>query len=127
MAHNFVSGTKAQFGWEMIGWSLGVKVTQKVANKPVFQRQVQDTRKTRRRPSRSYRALRLHLPARHRAQPLRPHPRTPALASASSAYGPKLLARLLPRRSAPARGALDDAVHQDGRRQHPQRGATASR
>lgn len=46
MAHNFVSGTKAQFGWEMVGWSIGVEATQRVANNPVFQRHVESTRRT---------------------------------------------------------------------------------
>jgi hypothetical protein len=44
MAHNFVSTTKAQFGWEMVGWSIGVKVTQKVAPNPIFSKQLQETR-----------------------------------------------------------------------------------
>jgi hypothetical protein len=45
MAHNFVSTTRAQFGWEMIGWSLGVKATQKVAPNPIFTNSVAATRK----------------------------------------------------------------------------------
>ena len=57
MAHNFVSGTKAQFGWEMTGWSLGVKVSQKVANNPVFQRELQDTRKKQAQTYARYRSL----------------------------------------------------------------------
>ena len=36
MAHNFVATTKAQFGWEMVGWSIGVKATQAVASNSVF-------------------------------------------------------------------------------------------
>jgi len=44
MAHNFVGTTRAQFGWEMIGWSVGVKVTQRVAPNPIFARSVQATR-----------------------------------------------------------------------------------
>ncbi|MCL4693198.1 MAG: hypothetical protein KJ060_11895, partial [Candidatus Hydrogenedentes bacterium] len=36
MAHNFVAATKAQFGWEMIGWSIGVHATQAVATNPIF-------------------------------------------------------------------------------------------
>jgi hypothetical protein len=36
MAHNFVAATKAQFGWEMVGWSIGIKATQTVASNPVF-------------------------------------------------------------------------------------------
>jgi hypothetical protein len=44
MAHNFVRTTRAQFGWEMIGWSIGVKTTQRVAPNPIFARSVQATR-----------------------------------------------------------------------------------
>ncbi|MBN2293347.1 MAG: ankyrin repeat domain-containing protein [Pirellulales bacterium] len=44
MAHNFVHASKAQFGWEMVGWSLGVKVTDKVAGNPLFRRQLENTR-----------------------------------------------------------------------------------
>lgn len=44
MAHNFVSVTRAQFGWEMIGWTIGIKVSQKVAGNPILAREVQDTR-----------------------------------------------------------------------------------
>lgn len=45
MAHNFVSGTHAQFGWEMIGWNIGIKVTNKVAANPVLKRNLDETRK----------------------------------------------------------------------------------
>jgi hypothetical protein len=57
MAHNFVSATRAQFGWEMIGWSLGVKVSQRVANNPVLARQVQETRKAQAQTYARYREL----------------------------------------------------------------------
>ncbi|GMV93780.1 MAG: hypothetical protein AMXMBFR82_35580 [Candidatus Hydrogenedentota bacterium] len=36
MAHNFVAATKAQFGWEMMGWSIGMHASQAVASNPVF-------------------------------------------------------------------------------------------
>lgn len=36
MAHNFVAATKAQFGWEMLGWSIGVQATHQVASNPIF-------------------------------------------------------------------------------------------
>ena len=62
MAHNFVSGTKAQFGWEMIGWSIGVKATTRVANNPLFQRQVQETRKQQAQTFARYRALTFTFP-----------------------------------------------------------------
>jgi hypothetical protein len=44
MAHNFVSATKAQFGWEMIGWSLGAEVSQKVAGNPILTAELRTTR-----------------------------------------------------------------------------------
>jgi hypothetical protein len=57
IAHNFVSTTKAQFGWEMIGWSLGVKVTQKVADNPIFTRQIQETRNEQARTYARYKSM----------------------------------------------------------------------
>jgi len=45
MAHNFVGATKARFGWEMIGWSLGTEVSQKVAGNPILSANLKATRK----------------------------------------------------------------------------------
>lgn len=45
MAHSFVHATKTQFGWEMVGWSIGIEATQKVASNPIFLRQLKETRK----------------------------------------------------------------------------------
>ena len=45
MAHNFVAATHAQFGWEMIGWTIGTRVAQQVAGNPVYNRLVEATRK----------------------------------------------------------------------------------
>ncbi|MBA7485176.1 hypothetical protein ES707_20711 [subsurface metagenome] len=44
IAHNFVHATKAQFGWEMIGWSLGALVSRKVAPNPILTNQIRKTR-----------------------------------------------------------------------------------
>ena len=44
MAHNFVNATKAQFGWEMIGWSIGTEVTAKVADNPIWAKNIRETR-----------------------------------------------------------------------------------
>jgi hypothetical protein len=44
MAHNFDSATGAQFGWEMIGWNMGVKVTERIGGNPVFSKHIEDTR-----------------------------------------------------------------------------------
>ena len=43
MAHNFVHAAGAEFGWEMIGWTISVKVCQKVAPNPIHQREVVET------------------------------------------------------------------------------------
>jgi hypothetical protein len=44
IAHNFVSGTKAQFGWEMVGWTIGIKASLAVAGNPILSEQVRQTR-----------------------------------------------------------------------------------
>ena len=44
MAHNFVDSAKVQFGWEMVGWNLGIKVTRKIAGNPVFRKHLANTR-----------------------------------------------------------------------------------
>jgi len=45
MAHNFVSATGTQFGWEMVGWTLGVQATRKVAASPFFTKNLVATRR----------------------------------------------------------------------------------
>jgi hypothetical protein len=44
IAHNFVHATKAQFGWEMIGWSLGAQVSQEVAGNPILAADIHSAR-----------------------------------------------------------------------------------
>ncbi|MFA6187089.1 MAG: ankyrin repeat domain-containing protein [Phycisphaerae bacterium] len=44
MAHNFRDASNAQFGWEMIGWTLGIKTAKKVAGNPILTEQVEQTR-----------------------------------------------------------------------------------
>jgi hypothetical protein len=44
MAHNFVDATHAQFGWEIMGWTIGTQVAQKVAGNPALTRHVQEAR-----------------------------------------------------------------------------------
>lgn len=46
MAHSFVHATRAQFGWEMVGWSIGIHASKQVANNPIFLKHLRDTRKT---------------------------------------------------------------------------------
>ena len=48
MAHSFVHATKAQFGWEMTGWSLAVEVSRTVADNPILKGQIAKTRKLQR-------------------------------------------------------------------------------
>jgi hypothetical protein len=54
MAHNFVDTTKAQFGWEMIGWSLGADVSQKVARNPILAADLRATREGQKRTFAQY-------------------------------------------------------------------------
>lgn len=44
MAHNFVHASKVQFGWEMVGWSIGVETIKKVSLNPVFLTNLKQTR-----------------------------------------------------------------------------------
>jgi hypothetical protein len=63
MAHNFVHATHAQFGWEMIGWSLGASVTEKVAGNPIHRKQITDTRKEQAETFRRYKQAGFLFPA----------------------------------------------------------------
>ena len=45
MAHNFVHATGAEFGWEMVGWSISAKVCQKVAPNPIYLQSLADTQR----------------------------------------------------------------------------------
>ena len=63
MAHNFVSAAGVQFGWEMVGWSLGVAVTTMIADNPIFQRALRDTRRGQAETYRRYRAAKNTFPA----------------------------------------------------------------
>ncbi len=44
MAHNFVAATHAQFGWEMVGWSLGTIASAAVAPNPILTEDLERTR-----------------------------------------------------------------------------------
>ena len=55
MAHNFDGAAGAQFGWEMVGWNLGMKVTRKVAGNPILTRQLKETRAVQRETFQRYR------------------------------------------------------------------------
>lgn len=44
IAHNFVHAARLQFGWEMVGWSISVHATGKVAPTAVFLRNLRRTR-----------------------------------------------------------------------------------
>lgn len=56
MAHNFVKASGATFGWEMVGWSIGEKVTSAVAGNPILAKAVEATRKGQQETFRRYRA-----------------------------------------------------------------------
>jgi hypothetical protein len=44
MGHNFVDRTGVQFGWEMVGWSIGIQASTKVAGNRLFAESVANTR-----------------------------------------------------------------------------------
>ncbi|MBX7258434.1 MAG: hypothetical protein K1Y02_18875 [Candidatus Hydrogenedentes bacterium] len=56
MAHNFVDATKANFGWEMAGWSIGMKASLEVADNPVLRQSLDDTRRVQAETFERYRA-----------------------------------------------------------------------
>jgi hypothetical protein len=49
MAHSFVHAAEAQFGWEMIGWSLRAQVSLKIAANPILAAQIRTTREEQKR------------------------------------------------------------------------------
>ena len=63
MAHNFVSATKAQFGWEMIGWSIGTKVSAMVAGNPYHTKFIKQTREEQEKTFKRYVALGFTFPS----------------------------------------------------------------
>lgn len=63
MAHNFVHAAGAEFGWEMIGWTISVKVCQKVAPNPIHQQQVAETQHNQDLTYQRYMAARQTFPA----------------------------------------------------------------
>lgn len=54
MAHNFDGAAGAQFGWEMTGWNLGIKVTRKVAGNPILIERINQTRAVQRETFQRY-------------------------------------------------------------------------
>ncbi len=57
MAHNFVHTTRAQFGWEMLGWSIGAIASERVAQNSIHSRHVANTRRTQAETFRRYKEL----------------------------------------------------------------------
>ncbi len=49
MAHSFVHASKIQFGWEMVGWSIGIQATRKVASNLIFLKSIKNTRNIQRK------------------------------------------------------------------------------
>lgn len=44
IAHSFIHAMHAEFSFEMMGWTIGMKVAQKVAGNPILTRHLQETR-----------------------------------------------------------------------------------
>jgi hypothetical protein len=112
MAHNFVGTTKAQFGWEMIGWSIGIKASQKVADNPIFRRSVTETRQQQASTFARYRALGNTFPPDiepNLCDRIHAH----VLWQAEQRYGARFWPDFFEQVRA-ARPQLDDAVHKSG-------------
>lgn len=62
MAHCFVTASKAKFGWEMTGWSLGIQASTKAANNPKFAADLTATREEQRKTFERYLAAGGRLP-----------------------------------------------------------------
>ena len=60
MGHDF---NYTQFGWEMVGWSIGMKATRKVADNPVFSQHLLNTRNIQMETFSRYKALAHTFPA----------------------------------------------------------------
>ena len=56
MAHNFVHATGAEFGWEMIGWTISTKVSELVAPNPIHRQSVTETQQNQDRTYQRYMA-----------------------------------------------------------------------
>ncbi len=63
MAHNFVDATKANFGWEMLGWSIGTKVSLEVGDNPVLRAELAKTRQAQAETFERYKAAGFVFPA----------------------------------------------------------------
>ncbi len=63
MAHNFVHATGAEFGWEMIGWTISAKVSELVAPNPIHRQSVTETQQNQDRTFQRYMAARQTFPA----------------------------------------------------------------
>jgi hypothetical protein len=63
MAHNFVHASGAEFGWEMIGWPISVKVSQQIAPNPIHQRAVAETHQNQDQTYQRYMAAHQTFPA----------------------------------------------------------------
>jgi len=62
MTHNFVHASGAEFGWEMVGWSIGSKVSAVVAANRTHERHVKQTRITQAKTYKLYKGLGYVLP-----------------------------------------------------------------
>jgi hypothetical protein len=112
MAHNFVDSTRAQFGWEMIGWNLGVKATQKAAPNPIFAKSVAATRGEQAKTFQRYKQLGNVFPPDLEAN-LCDRIHSHLLWQCEQRYGPAFWTDFF-REIHKQQTALDDAVHQKG-------------
>jgi hypothetical protein len=62
MAHNFVDSARAQFGWEAMGWTLGVKTADVVAGNPIHTAKVSEVLAADAATYRQYRSIGYALP-----------------------------------------------------------------
>jgi hypothetical protein len=63
MAHNFVAATHAQFGWEMVGWSIGTIASAAVAPNRILAADIEGTRQKQTETYQRYRAAGFVLPS----------------------------------------------------------------
>jgi hypothetical protein len=96
----------------MIGWSIGVKATQKVAANPIFNKQVQETRQKQAQTFAKYNALGHTFPPDIEAN-LCDRVHAHLLYQCEQKYGPNFWPDFFTEVRA-QRKALDDAVHQSG-------------
>jgi hypothetical protein len=108
MAHNFVSATKAQFGWEATGWSISAKVSALVAANPHYTEFLEQTRTEQAKTFQRYVALGFTFPPdipSNLVDRIHAH----LLWQCEQSYGPEFWKDFF-KEVKKQKGALDDAV-----------------